>query len=1322
MLSINYDWRFVVLTSLISGLLLVSSSNAGEATEARFDNYFPEDGLPGRTVWASHEDSFGFRWTGGTNGLSRFDGERFERFPFPETQGELPVGVTVLDFAIAPDNTIWVGTQSHGLFRVQPYAHNNQLSSIQAVPSDGAKVQSVVVTSSGVFAGTSKGLESWDPSTRRFHVLDVDEFALKTMIFEVYAATETLLLIGSGIGLYLYDVESATVTPIAVEIFSKHLVLSIEQIGENTFLAGTHQGVVQFNIDGSRVELKSWFDKPTVVFSIASYKDDIWLGTNGQGLILVTDGEIVQQYSNNPRIPATISSAVVNAVEVDKSGVLWASTLPGGFHRLDTNALHFGWRVAGSPGFECVNDSVIRSFLKVADSTWIGTVEGLARTVPSTGQCEYTGDQAVYGMLQTANGEIWAASTAGPIRINRTGGQLGFAAATLDHITYFIVDTDDGALLAGTSMGLFRVDTSTGNARPVHLTDGNQPSVHAASIDSDGAVWLATDAGLFRWTSQSGASAVELAGIENEMHIKAILYARSKLWLGIREEGLVEADTLSLIAKVRIPPEAVGEILGLVDDGEDLWITTETGITRFTPRLGTLTRYEERDGLQSNVFTEWAVLRDAQGNIYLGGTRGWNVFHPQDIRPNPVPPKVALTGLTLSNEPVPIDSSDDDLFSLPSSMELLDSLSLTHNQDTIGIEFAALHFADPSRNTVEYRLDGFEDKWSTARSGQRVATYTNLPWGDFTFRVRAANKDGIWGEEAALPITIITPVWARWWAIGVYIAFAFVLAWAYAQYRSAAANRRAEQLESTVNERTRELAERNQRVQEQKATIEHLLSRKNSLFANVSHEFRTPLTLILGPLDQLIEKAKNSSEQKPMFQRLRRNANRLLNLVDQLLFLARTTGSHYQTRETLRLDECVEYLMSSFQPLAEEKNLQLITTKCHAASVLANKDAVESMVSNLLSNAIKYTPAEGQIMVSLERLADTVKLSVSDTGRGLSISEQTTIFERFTRLDEDRSVEGTGIGLALVRELAEAHEGDIEVESVIGEGTTFTLVLPLTAAATPVQEQIEAPKPDHEAPLSSASRQNVLIIDDDRDMLEYVAECLEQDFHCTVASNGREGLELALELVPDVIVSDVMMPEVDGYELSRAIREDERLSHIPIILLSARGSRKSRIDGWNAYADDYVVKPFDHNELRARLHSLLKVRELLRTKVHGELVEHGKPTGLNKKEQAFVDRLDTILERRFSEIGLSRTDLASDMAVSDRQLQRKLKALIDQNPSDYLREFRLRKAKGLLSQGEQVALAAEYCGFASPSQFGHAFRQRFGITPKKFQMGGSSCM
>ena len=1300
------------ISRLATAVLLFVSASDAHATRASFENFWISDGIPGKTVWASNEDSLGFLWVAGEDGIARFDGDRFTRFPFPETQGSFPEDIVIRDFAITPDDIIWAGTLRHGAFRIVPYG---QSSSIEPLQTEGMRVRSVVETKGEIFAGTSAGLEVWDPTLSRFRLANPD---FQVDANEVYILSEEVLLVGTAKGVYSYGRSSGRVTPIAAELLGAHFILDIMQTGDDKFLAGTLKGVAQFSIDGSSGGFVDWVQQSTAVFAIASYAGEHWLGTRDEGLIHVRSGGVIERFAHDPRLPGSISDSAVTSVEFDRSGSLWAGTFSGGIDRLDPMTLRFGRHDASSPGFDCLNESVVHAFLETSDAYWLGTADGLARFEVPTGRCSAveTDNVGVLGIIQTGAGEIWAATSHGPAKVAEDPGGYALTTPLIDQITYFVTEAQDNSLIFGSDRGLIRVQTSTEFTEIIPLdTNDRQPGVYGIAHGDGNRYWLGTSSGLYQWDSSGAASAVAIPGVEKDSRVKVLFAAGSSIWLGLSDIGLLEMDPHSHQAEVRIPASDIGEILGIAGDRNFLWITTTNGLVRFNTNDNTATRYGPRDGLQSEVFTLGAVMKDSHGRIHLGGRRGWNVFDPKDIQPNLVPPKVALTGLTLFNEPVPIGSSDDDSFSLPSSMELLDSLSLTHSQDTIGIEFAALHFADPSRNTIEFRLDGFEDKWSTARAGQRVATYTSLPWGNYTFRVRAANKDGIWGEEATLPITIITPVWARWWAIGVYIAFAFVLAWAYAQYRSAAANRRAEQLEATVNERTRELAERNQRVEEQKATIEHLLSRKNSLFANVSHEFRTPLTLILGPLDQLIEKAKNSSEQKPMFQRLRRNANRLLNLVDQLLFLARTTGSHYQIRETLRLDECVEYLVSSFQPLAEEKSLQLTTTKCHAASVLANKDAVESMVSNLLSNAIKYTPAGGQIMVSLERLSDTVKLSVSDTGRGLSISEQATIFERFTRLDEDRSVEGTGIGLALVRELAEAHEGDIEVESVIGEGTTFTLVLPLTAAATPVQERIEAPKPDHEAPRSSASRKNVLIIDDDRDMLEYVAECLEQDFHCTVASNGREGLELALELVPDVIVSDVMMPEVDGYEFSRAVREDERLSHIPIILLSARGSRKSRIEGWNAYADDYLVKPFDHNELRARIHNLLKVRELLRTKVHGELVEHGKPTGLNKKEQAFVDRLDTILERRFSEIGLSRTDLASDMAVSDRQLQRKLKALIDQNPSDYLREFRLRKAKELLLQGEQVALAAEYCGFASPSQFGQAFKQRFGVTPKKFQ-------
>ena len=1305
------------------GTLLLLAACSAPATNATFHNFWLDDELPGKTVWAIGQDSFGFLWSGGEGGVARYDGNRFEKFPFPDTRGSIPSSAIVRDMVIARDNSLWIGTLRDGAYRGTPYGTLDEPSEIIAVQSVGQSIRSLLQTESQVYAGTSAGLELWNAESDRFERVDTGgEIAGVT---ELHLVSQTQILVGTESGVYDYDPVAKTLTPIAEGLLGNSIAYFILSAPDGHYWIGTDLGLARVSADQPTASIID-FTRGETVFSGVLVGEELWIGTRERGAYRIRGEQVVARYDHHPRESGSLSDSAVTSLFVDDAGVLWLGTFSGGLDRIDLSVLRFGWHDAKSPGFECLTDSDTYAVFSDSPSRlWLGTTKDLIQVDTLTNQCTYVPRDApgVTAITRAGDGSIWISTFDGVAKVTETPDGFQVSPVLRKHYVYFITSVNERILLYGSRDGLFLVDPSSNSAELVPLEPGErQPSVFAAKKDADGSYWLATNSGVYRWDATSGTSAFIIEGFPPRLTIDTVASGKNGLWVAIRGHGLVETSYAGKVLS-RVPANEIGTISSIIELDDAVWITTTNGLFKYYPDLRILHRYGAQDGLQSDVFIRNSMTMTSDGRLFVGGRRGWNEFRPEDIQPNEVAPGLAFTGLKLFNKPVSI-TDESAGFSLPSSMELLDELSLAPANDHVSIEFAALHYADPDRNMIEYKLEGFDTDWSRALPGQRSATYTNLPWGEYVFRVRAANEDGVWNLDGiSLPITVQTPIWARWWAFVAYFLLLIGLAMAFAHLRSAAAIRRADELQEIVNARTRELADRNHRVEEQKSTIEDLLRRKDSLFANVSHEFRTPLTLILGPLDDLIDGAKGHT-QKSMFRRIRRNAERLLHLVDQLLFLARTSTRVSQKRESIQLQETVDYLAASFRPLAQKKHLSINIETLQPSRTFAIPDAVETMVSNLLSNAIKYTPQGGSVALRLYQTDGFARLEVEDSGPGMSAAEKSQIFERFTRLPEHQELQGTGIGLALVRELAEAHGGEIEVDSQPGHGSVFSLLLPLAdddealqigSASAPVDE------PEVKTPISGIrSKPKVLVIDDDYDMLSYVAECLAKDFRCVTAVNGNQGLEKALDVVPDLVVSDVMMPEMDGFELSKRIREDERLSHIPIVLLTARGGRDSRIKAWDIYVDDYIVKPFHADELRSRLHSLLNVRALLRSQVRSDLGEEGASTSLNKKEQAFVDRLTTVIEHRYSEFGLTRADLAGEMAVSERQLQRKLKAITDQNPSEFLREFRLRKARVLLADGEQVTLTSEKCGFASPSQFGFAFKKRYGTTPKKFQMGEQS--
>ncbi len=619
-------------------------------------------------------------------------------------------------------------------------------------------------------------------------------------------------------------------------------------------------------------------------------------------------------------------------------------------------------------------------------------------------------------------------------------------------------------------------------------------------------------------------------------------------------------------------------------------------------------------------------------------------------------------------------------------------------------------------------MEGFDPDWTEVDASNRHVTYTNLPSGRYTFRVRAANKDGVWSEdEATLSIRVYPPPWFSPWAIAGYVLAFIVMTLLYVHIRTRNAEQRAAELKQEVKLRTTEVAE-------QRDTIEALLTRKNQMFANVSHEFRTPLTLILGPLEKLVNAPENP-KQKSVHKMILRNARRLLLLVDQLLKMARLDRNDPQQAVSQNVATIIRFVVSSFQSMADDKHIRLSLDaggECHASVA---PDTIETIAGNLLSNAIKYTPTGGEVEVSYRSVDSMIEIAVTDTGPGLSEKELSMIFERFVRLEQHSNEIGSGIGLALVKEMAESQGGEISASSETGRGSRFSVRLPAAEAAADDVEidsdtveqlsEINQLQPKVAPPLApprSEHRATVLIIEDNPDMQAFIHEALKDSYHCLLAGNGQDGVATALKEIPDVIVSDVMMPGMDGFQVSRVIRSDDRTSHIPIILLTARGDKDSRMQGWKEQVDEYLTKPFDAEELQQRIRNILSIRDILRRQAGQQLSQGEVPTQLNKRDQAFVSKIRKAIEDNFHNPLFGRAELASKLAVSERQLQRKLKALIDDNPSELLREYRLVKAAEFLTDGKQVSIVADECGFSSPSHFSQSFKARYGLSPKQYQM------
>ncbi|NQZ08968.1 MAG: response regulator [Algicola sp.] len=659
------------------------------------------------------------------------------------------------------------------------------------------------------------------------------------------------------------------------------------------------------------------------------------------------------------------------------------------------------------------------------------------------------------------------------------------------------------------------------------------------------------------------------------------------------------------------------------------------------------------------------------------------------------------------------------------------TIELQHDSFPLTINAYHSSYIDLAHSAVKFRYPAHSGQWQVAPKGKIVIN--QRPAGQYRLQVQAVNHDNIAGNVKEIVITVTPPLWQTGWAYICYVLVLLLMMYWFSALRTRQLSKRAKKLEHTVLLRTSELASEKQQV-------EHLLSLKEQELINVSHELRTPITLICGPLKSAIAEMDEGASRSKL-QMAYRNSQRLGRMVEQLLLMDRFNLMQSMDKTAQCANQVMAFIIESFTQPAQKKGVKLTLSSNPPCYLLFVPDALEKVIMNLISNAIKYTPSGGHITVSTDFDPDGYyHIRVKDNGKGIKQAHLAQIFNKFFRVtDEDsEKVTGAGIGLALVKVLVEHHNGKITVNSEWGVGTEFVVSFDAQSVTESPQvinrvqselhsQEIEALIPNNEslalsARLATDSEQQtkILIIEDNIDMQHYIVDTLSTDYHCMVADNGKLGWEAAIEHSPDLIICDVMMPVMDGFTATRRIKEDMRTSHIPVIILTARGDRDSRLQGWRALADEFLAKPFDEQELLLRVQNLLSIRALFRQGVAGTIAANkplimDKQEDVNPKDSEFLTRLESLLAKNYGQADFVIDDLADGLYMSKRQLQRKLKALTDYTPTEYLRIYRLQQANRLIAEGQQISDVTFHAGFSSHTYFGRCFKAYFKMTPSEFQ-------
>ncbi len=1390
---------------LLLGFLSIAYANS--APTFRFEHLSTENGLSHNSVIDILQDHQGFMWFGTLNGLDRYDGYSFVVYrPVPGDTTSLMHNVIN---AIYEDSRgiLWIGTLN-GLHRYD--RSKDCFVRIVHEPDDpnslvDNRIRCILEDYTGsLWIGTEGGLCCYDPSTdqfQNFFPVPNDSGSLSDyIVHDLFEDSRKQLWIATEEGgINRFNRRTGTFSSyrhLSVDP-NKNITSAVMTICEDqwgTLWIGTWgDGLQRFDVNTNqftRVSLTTDGSESCTSDIITNLLIDesgrLWICSYDAGLFflsqiprdnIVTGAGDFQHYQYDPHDATGIQSNAIWAVYVDRTGVVWVGNDNGGINKCDTkqsHISHYQSKIAAANSLS--NDHVTSFFEDDSGIIWIGTrFGGLNRFDPQADRFRiYRHDPnqinspASDAILCLSGGEdnLWIGTDgSGLDRLNTKAGQFEHFRhedndqSTLgENVVLSFCRDKSGKLWIGTwggGLSCLNPDERSFTTYPVDRTNDRQNVVTSIIEAPAGGLWLGTyGKGLvffdpvreeMTYFSNDESDSLSL-GHDN---INTLLIDKHGiLWIGTMGAGLnyltdYHPDSgVTRFGKYDQDDGLPDNIIEFIieDDNGYLWLGTNHGIARLDPENGRIQNFDRYDGFGQDIFYHESVLRTRNGLLYFGGIHGFNVFHPSKISYNPYIPPVVVTQFQISNEPIGPKSIGKKV--LNKSIVIADNLRLSYKDNVFSFEFAALDYSSPGKNQYAYMMEGFDKNWRYTDADRRFASYTNLPHGNYKFRVIASNNHGLWNDAgAAIDITITPPFWKTRWMMTIYLA---LILGAILLIRKAV----------QMRERFRTQVEMKRLEAEKVHEIDQL---KLRFFTHISHEFRTPLTLIIGPIERMLQLGEQMNQYKrDIYNRLvLQNARRLLRLVNQLMDARKLdTGSMKLEIQEKEFVSFTKAIISAFQHRAEQKRIRIsFDTALETFRFAFDPDKIEKVLYNIISNAVKFTEPEGEIEILLflsdkqgkhhvetEASHRFICTQVKDTGIGIDSENIDHIFDPFYQAKQSaiRKPHGTGIGLSISKDFVEMHSGTIRAESQKGQGTTITFTLPEihqpdetaidnSSPAAPDQDEENADllTEDFAEASCDVSVQDllnknqdkplILTIEDDKDLRQYLVLEIEDSYSVIQAQDGLSGYELAVDRIPDLIICDVMMPVMDGYEFCQRCKNDQRTSHIPIILLTAQTSEEKQKDGLLAGADDYITKPFNPDLLKLRIENLLNVRRKMRERF-------GRIIGLNPQEipitspdEQFLQKIIEAVEQYLSDTDFSVDDLSYHIGLSRAQLYRKMQAVINQTPSDFIRTYRLQRAMQLLAKGHTPSQVCYQTGFRDPSYFSKCFRKQFGKTPQQIK-------
>ena len=1331
---------------LFLGLVTLCSSFLCGQNQTNFTHISPVLNNKIISITQTEQDALGYMWMLYGNGLLKYDGYDYKLIKNETLFNKWRPTDIIKNIISDAQKNIWLISESGLASKYNGTDDTYQdISSIIAEP-----IQTIRAKEGGVWIVTKNNiLYSYTDSKINKIASIFNNTTLDATIKDMDLTNPNEVFLTTEAGkLYHYQIDSKQLNELIGPFtdFPGNLILTSDKnnrlwIGTDSFgffiYDATKKEFIQDTFFGSE---KFKVDKELFLSVFFDSNGYIWGGTDGGGLYKIDSntGEI-DLFTNHDSNPYSLESNTILDISEDNHKNIWISPNYGELSILPFKNNSIGYHEGSS---NKIPQRILSIFKSSKDILWIGT-DGSGLTKVSTdskntiineshylNNIDLNNKYYVQSIIEDSSSNIWFGTYKNGLFFHNTQKNTFKKIAIINSKKQEGTDVrtlfkdSKNRIWAGSNTSLNVYSSKLKLLAVFDINSNNLEGSVLQSIieDQNGIVWLGTKKNLFKlkenltnlenstFSKQSnyGNDTVKVKGV---MHIAA--GKPNELWLISNEGKLYNFNTKNKIYSAFDHIESINDvtIASVIVDDNNLWLSSNSGIICFNTKNNTTKTYYSTDGLQDNTFLPRSAFKDSQGLLYFGSTKGLNYFNPKTLNKEKSNAKLYINEIEVLNQPI------DSFLPLQAASGVynLGSLDLKNNQSSFSFRFSAIDNILNPKYYYAYRLKGFDKDWITNHS-ERLATYTNIPAGDYTFEVKASTEMNIWDiSTKQINVSIEQPYWNKPIAYILYSSIFLLVIYAIRRWYFL---KKKLFLEQISHKKENEL---------------HAL--KMNFFAKMSHEIQTPITLILGPIDNMFSLAGQNGDLllKQRLKIISNNAKRLSKIARELTFVRNKelgTLKLLITKNSLCVN--IEEISLSFKELARNKQIDFVVN-CPKSliNIWYDKEKIEHVIYNLLSNAFKFTPKEGHIQLNVVPINSKkfIKISVTDSGSGIIKEELNTIFELFYQSNIGKKNKGSGIGLTLTKELIDLHKGKIGVESVPNEGTTFTVTIPVMEGAYTESEKIETSDSEiintntntenHNSinqEESSSNKKTILIVEDNYELQLFLKELLILQYNIILAENGEEGYHYAKSNLPDLILSDIMMPKLDGIEMCQKLQKDSLTKHIPVILLTANNSTNSKISGLKSGAIEYISKPFNTNELLLKVKNIITSKEHIISKYRKEAINRPEVLLEKSQDEIFLENLVSIVNLRLEDADFKMEELADSLNMSYSRLYRKCQSVTGHSLVDFVRLFRLKKGALLLTKyGYNISETAFQIGFNDPKYFSKCFKKQFKKTPGKFK-------